>query len=74
SFQYSENLISIEIHSIYSYRKNTEVIIYNLLGKSVFFQTFDYTNIKVNINNLLKGMYIVYIQNADIIYSKKIIK
>lgn len=74
NIQYSENLVSIEINPVFSYVRNTIVKIYNLLGKQVFFQTYDYNNIKVNINNLPKDMYIVYVLNADKIYSKKIIK
>ena len=74
NIQYSESLISVEIHSFFSSEKNTVFKIYDLLGKQVFLKIFDDRNITININNLPKGMYIVYIQNSNKIYTQKIIK
>ncbi len=50
-----------------------EIQIMNLVGQKVFVQPMDATSCKVNMNNLLTGVYNLKIKIADGLVNKKVI-
>jgi len=68
---------SFEINISATNNNNSELSIYNLLGKLVYYSTVNLTNgenkIPVSVQNLEKGIYYISIKSIEKIYTQKII-